>query len=104
MTEHTPDSWVIIKITGVEDKDFFKVLAGWSGGYSYGDSWRLNSGIDKIEEDEEYYTFISASGSRYKCHKGGEQMRMSMAGTWNQLKEKYPDNVFASSVDEIVLP
>ena len=54
MTEHMPDSWVIIKISGIEAKDFYKVLAGWSGSYLYGDSWRMNSGIDKVEFDGEY--------------------------------------------------
>ena len=104
MNEHNPDSWVIIKITGIEEKDFFKVLAGWSGGYLDGDSWRMNSGIDKVEFDGEYYSFIGSSGSVYKCHKSGETMRMSMAGTWAQLKEKFPDNVELVSVEDIVTP
>ena len=103
-TEHNPDSWVIIKITGIEDKPFFKVLAGWSGGYLDGDSWRMNSGIDKIEEDGDYWRFIGASGSVYRCHKEGNSMRMSMAGTWMRLQEKFPDNVELVGVDDIVLP
>ena len=104
MSEYNPDSWVIIKVIGIEDKDFYKVLAGWSGGYLDGDSWRMNSGIDKIEDDGDYWNFIGQSGSVYRCHKKGETMRMSMAGTWTQLKEKFPDNVELVGVDEIVLP
>ena len=104
MTIHTPDSWVIIKISGVEDKDFYKVLCGWSGGYLDGDSWRMNSGIEKVEFDGTYYDFIGQSGSVYRCHKEGETMRMSMAGTWTQLKEKFPDNVELVGVDDIVTP
>lgn len=61
----TPDRWVILKISdGV-----YKVLAGWYGGYLHGDSWRLNSGIVKVEEDGDYYLFHGKSGSTYKCHK-----------------------------------
>ena len=103
-TEHNPDSWVIIKITGIEDKDFYKVLAGWSGGYLDGDSWRMNSGIVKIEDAGDYWRFIGASGSVYKCHKEGNTMRMSMAPTWTRLQAKFPDNVELVGVDEIVLP
>lgn len=104
MSEYTPDSWVIIKIKDIEDKEFYKVLAGWSGGYLDGDSWRMNSGIDKVEFDGEYYSFIGQSGSVYKCHKGGESMRMSMSGTWAKLKKNFPDNVELVGVDEIVTP
>jgi len=104
MNEYTPDSWVIIKISGIEDKDFYKVLAGWSGGYLDGDSWRMNSGINKVEFDGEYYSFIGSSGSVYKCHKEGEGMRMSMASTWSQLKKNFPRNVELVGVDAIVIP
>ena len=102
MNTHTPDSWVIIKIKGIEDKDFYKVLAGWSGGYLDGDSWRMNSGIDKVEDDGDYWNFVGSSGSVYRCHKQGNARRMSMAGTWEQLKAKFPNNVELVGVDEIV--
>lgn len=104
MSEYNPDSWVIIKVMGIEDKDFFKVLAGWSGGYLDGDSWRMNSGIDKIEDDGDYYNFIGQSGSVYRCHKEGESMRMSMSGTWARMLREYPDNVELVGVEDIVLP
>lgn len=89
---NTPDNWVILKVI-LEDETFYKVLAGWSGGYLDGDSWRMNSGIDRVEEDGDYYSFIGASGSVYKCHKQSETLRMNCAGVYNQLVEKYPDTV-----------
>lgn len=61
-----PDNWVVLKIP-----DGFKVFATWAGGYLDGDSWKLNSGIKEVEEDEDYYYFIGFSGSCYKCHKKG---------------------------------
>lgn len=105
MNIHNPDSWVIIKMIGLEPNGpdyFYKVLAGWSGGYLDGDSWRMNSGIDKIVDDGEYWNFVGASGSVYRCHKQGETMRMSMAGTWTQLKEKFPDNVELVKAEDII--
>jgi Mor family transcriptional regulator len=66
----TPDKWIIIKITK-DDTTIYKVLAGWSGGYLDGQSWRLNSGIVKVETQENHYLFHGHSGSVYKCSKKG---------------------------------
>jgi len=99
---HTPDSWVIIKIDNPEyDKPYYKVLGGWSGGYLDGDSWRMNSGITKIDREGDFYLFNGLSGSVYKCHKNAETMRMSQAGIWNSLKEKYNESVEIIKVTDI---
>lgn len=103
MTEYTPDNWVIIKIKPDNEDSFYKVLGGWSGGYLYGDSWRMNSGITKVDFDGEYYHFAGESGSVYKCHKSGNEMRMSISGVWATLQEKFPDQVELVSVDSIKL-
>lgn len=89
---NTPDNWVLLKIT-LETETYYKVLAGWSGGYLDGDSWRMNSGIAKVEEDEDYYSFIGESGSVYKCHKDSETLRMNNVHIYQQLVDKYPDKV-----------
>ena len=62
----TPDRWLIIDCGG---DGLYKVFATWSGGYLDGDSWRLNSGIEKVEGDGDYLLFHGYSGSIYKCHK-----------------------------------
>lgn len=61
----TPERWVILKLPN----DYYKVFGSWSGGYLDGDRWKLNSGISKVEEDEDFYYFVGFSGSCYKCHK-----------------------------------
>jgi hypothetical protein len=66
----TPDNWVILKIEN-GDEPLYKVFASWIGGYLNGDSWKLNSGIKTIEEDEDNYYFIGFSGSAYQCNKKG---------------------------------
>jgi hypothetical protein len=63
----TPNKWVIIKLPN----NYYKVFGTWTGGYLGGDRWKLNSGIDKVEQDENFYYFIGFSGSCYKCHKKG---------------------------------
>jgi hypothetical protein len=75
----TPDRWVILRLSN-EKETFFKVLAGWSGSYLEGQSWRINSGITKVETEDDYYLFHGFSGSIYKCHKSGYGMNMIMSG------------------------
>ena len=94
MTEYNPDSWVVIKMT-YKDETFYKVLGGWSGGYLNGDSWRLNSGIEKCEYDiaNDKWRFYGSSGSVYIVNPESYGLRMATAGIWNQMKNKYPDQV-----------
>ena len=65
--EITPDYWCIIKMPNKEP--FYKVFATWKGGYLGSDSWRANSGIEKVIDKETYYEIIGFSGSIYKCYK-----------------------------------
>lgn len=65
---YTPDKWVILKLKN-DDQIIYKVMGGWQGGYLGNDSWRVNSGITKVEVDNDYYLFHGHSGSTYKCHK-----------------------------------
>ena len=90
----TPDSWVIIEVNH-EGKQFQKILSGWSGGYAYGDSWRMSSPIKrmKINIDEDYFIVDTESGSFYTLYKSRQGLRMSNAGIYNQLKEKFGDTV-----------
>ena len=63
-----PDAWTVIKIE--DDKStWYKLFASWNGGYLGEDSWRMNSGIEKIEETENDYLIHGFSGSCYKCNK-----------------------------------
>ena len=65
--ETKPDYWCIIKIPNKEP--IYKVFATWKGGYLGSDSWRANSGIEKVIDKETYYEIIGFSDSVYKCYK-----------------------------------
>lgn len=88
---YTPDNWVIIKIKG--DDPHYKILAGWSGGYTQSDSWQMNSGITKVEETEFLYRFHGWSGSVYECGKNSYCLRMNNAHVWAALQERNGDKV-----------
>ena len=68
MSEYKPDKWVMLKFIS-EGQTTYKVLASWYGGFANGDSWKLNSGVTKIQEDGQCYLFSGYSGSVYRCHK-----------------------------------
>lgn len=89
---NTPDSWVVLKIT-TETEVIHKVLAGWSGGYLYGDSWRLNSGITLAFVREDSVDFYGNSGSLYHCRKDSYGLRMGTAGIYNDIVSQFGDAV-----------
>ena len=74
----TPNKWVILELPD----NTKRVFASWTGGYLDSDSWRLNSGITKFTEDDEYYYFHGHSGSCYKCDKE----LYGIAGVYNRAE------------------
>ena len=89
-----PNNWVIIEVNH-EGKQFQKILSGWSGSYLYGDSWRMSSPIKNLEIDidSEWIIATTESGSTYRLLKESQGLRMSNAGIWNELKERFGDAV-----------
>ena len=91
MSEYNPDNWVVIKMDG--DDPHYRVLAGWSGGYLDGDSWRMNSGITRVEDAGDRFNFYGPTGSCYSCGKESYCIRMNNAHVWAQLQELHGDKV-----------
>jgi hypothetical protein len=58
---------MIVKITGKDSH--YRVFGSWYGGYAGSDSWRMNSGITSMIEEDDHYLFIGSTGSTYACHK-----------------------------------
>lgn len=85
------DNWVVVKIKPEDGEVFYKLLRGWSGGYTTGDSWAMNSGIVGIESDGNCYTFLGESGSSHTVSKGSYGVRMNIAGVLASLDSSFPD-------------
>ena len=81
---YEPDNWIILEVEH-EGNTFHKVLAGWGGGYLDGDTWRLNSGIERIVTTEHHYEIHGYSGSVYKVGKGSEIIRFNISGVLEEL-------------------
>ena len=98
MNEYNPDGWIILKIDQ-EQGSMYRVFGSWSGGFFTGDSWRMNSGITSIKEEDDYYKLYGYSGSVYNCYKGRE----GIVGVFNrgQLYEFFQqEGVSEISFDE----
>ena len=93
MSDYYPDNWVVLKINVPDIPPTYKVLAGWSGGYLDGDSWRMNSGITNVEEKPHHYEFHGRSGSVYCCGRKRYGLRMNNTGIYNKLKKHFGDGV-----------
>lgn len=66
MSYYTPSGWAFLKIKVCgQDNTIVKMFGSWSGGYLTGDSWRVNSGVTKIEENDHEYIVSGYSGSQY---------------------------------------
>lgn len=90
MSKYTPDNWTIIG-----DGENFILFSSWAGGYLGSDSWRLSSGIVKIEDDPENENVLlihNHSGSIYSCGKHHEGVIAAYnRGVLNNLLEKNPE-------------
>lgn len=75
---YKPNYWCVID-TG----HCYKLFGSWSGSYLSGASWRLNSGITSVEEDDDYYYFNGHSRSVYKCRKDNYGCHVGSLGILN---------------------
>lgn len=90
MTTYNPDKWVMLKFN-YDGTIIYKILASWYGGFARGDSWKLNSGITKIEEDGQLYRFHGSSGSVYQCHKATYGMNAYTHGVFASFEKQVAD-------------
>ena len=110
LTTETPEQWVVLKFkAGLTDDTIYKVFAGWRGGYLNGDRWKLNSGITKVEEDDDYFYFYGYSGSCYKCHKNGYGLKKEMYSFSSYVQGVLEDiieirRLLGNSVDVELMP
>jgi len=97
MREYNPDKWVMLKFD-YKGEVIYKILATFYGGYTTGDSWKLNSGITKIEEDGQTYLFTGSTGSVYRCHKNSYGMGGYTSGVYASFQKEI-DSIEGTTMD-----
>jgi hypothetical protein len=96
MSTYTPDNWVVVRMK-TPDETTYKVLAGWYGGFSTGDSWNLSSGITEVKEFAGVYEFLNYSGSTYECFDNAE----GFSGLTSIMLQSWTSNVTSESLSNI---
>lgn len=85
MNNYNPDGYAIIKALQHDNTYSYFVFGSWSGGYLDKDYWRRNSGIERFEENDDYYYFYGYSGSCYRCSKSSNHITMYNQGILNHM-------------------
>ena len=89
MSNYAPEQWILVKINGTDPH--YRVFGSWRGGFVSSDSWRMNSGIVRVEDCGDFYQFYGHSGSCYACHK--EHYGRERMGPYNNaVLSQYCDN------------
>ena len=105
MSTYTPDRWVLVKIQAVGHEPYYRVFAGWYGGFTHGDSWKLSSGVEKSIDHNTHYEFPQSSGSVYLCHKGSHGMSAYMMSVFANFKDDCAKNgMLFELVDDGIIP
>jgi hypothetical protein len=92
MSYNEPDKWVVVRIARKDTPPIHKVFASWYGGYLGSDSWKLNSGIVRVYNEGNAYSFEGYSGSIYKCHKEFYGSNMYGYGVLETMIERAKQN------------
>ena len=106
MSTYTPDVWVVLEFDAPQlEVPLRKVFAGWYGGYTQSNSWKLNSGITKTRLVDGWWEFDGYSGSTYRCHPNNYHLSGLMQGVlanWlKQAEERGDTTIKILSLDEI---
>lgn len=94
-----PDKWVVVKITNGKEEPIYKVLASWYGGYTGSDSWRMNSGITEVKDNEHHLSFYGYSGSIYECGKQLYGMSSLANGVLSSMTKKIEDGEIYATIE-----
>lgn len=83
MKEYFPDNYTIMLSPKSDGSQrWARVIAGWSGSYTSGHSWKASSPIVKIEVTAEKYRNMyvyTESGGCYRLTVGGDRVGLSIA-------------------------
>lgn len=92
MTTYHPDKWAIIKIVMKDTGEtLYKVMGSWYGGFGGSNSWKLNSGIEKIEKIDGFFHYHGYSGSVYVCHESTYGMSMYTHGVYQSYHDQFEE-------------
>ena len=96
---YTPDCWVVVRFRSPQYGVVNKILAGWGGGYTQGTSWKLNSGITKVEDKGEYYLVTGPTESVYQLYKASQRLSVNIAYVYEAFVEKLKNSDSQATIE-----
>jgi len=87
---YSPDSWELVKVT-TNSKVHYRILAGWSGSYMYGNSYKLSSGFDSADQVVNLpynWKIPQSSGSVYILSKNSEKPSVATVGVLKSVMQQ----------------
>ena len=93
MKLYSPDSWQVIKVTlkTPDNPVHYRILAGWTGSFTYGSSWKLSSGIESVVDQGDTWKVPQSSGSVYMLSKHQEHMSVATMGVLESVQQRSTD-------------
>jgi len=95
METYTPDSWTVLRLSG--KRTVTRILSTWNSSLTSAPEWRLNSGIESVEEYEDHFVFTGYSGSTIIAYKD----RRGRTRLMNQLIEYWKQHSIAITIEEV---
>ena len=90
---YQPNNWQIIKVTPKDSTQVphYRILAGWTGSFTYGSSWKLSSGIEQIIDLTFNWKVPQTSKSVYILSKHQEHMSTATMGVLESVQQRSTD-------------
>lgn len=91
-TIYTPDNWQLVHVIPKDTNcnSYYRILAGWSGSFMYGNSWKLSSGCEQVLDQGDSWRVPQSSGSVYILRKNSERYSTSTYGVLEDLMQENP--------------
>lgn len=89
---YTPNNWQLVRVTPKDTSAiYYRILAGWSGSFMYGSSWKLSSGCERVIEDGGIWEVPQNSGSVYILRKNSEHTSLAVTGVLQSIIQSNPE-------------
>lgn len=97
-----PDNWQLVRVIPKDTSAiYYRILAGWSGSFMYGSSWKLSSGFgpvrngtfgcEQVLDEKDSWRVPQSSGSVYILRKNSERPSMVTDGVLESVMKSNPD-------------
>jgi len=100
---YSPTGYHFLKIPSTKEPSGFiyKIMGSWDGSYLSGESWRVSSGISKIEDKGSHLYVQGFSGSIYVVRKQGRGLNVYAMGVLQEVLSK-AKGIISISTEEIM--